>query len=147
MFESGIIEKDNFNIGEINREFIERNGGGGSGAILSFIGIVRRSGHIEGKGVIRILIEAHEDLASKVIKNIARELKEKYDLTDALIIHAVGEFSVGEPLVYVGLAKEHRTGLFEAMKEAIDRYKSEPPLFKKEIYIDGSGKWISTGKV
>lgn len=143
LLRSGVVGRDEFDIERISRDFLSRNGDGESGAILSFIGVVRRSGHRRDKQVTKIMIEAHVEIANSILRNIAKEIKEKYNLSDAIIIHAFGLFDVGEPLVFVGLAKDHREGIFEAMAEAIRRYKTEPPLFKKEIYVDGVGEWVT----
>jgi len=63
------------------------------------------------------------------------------------IHHFTGEFDLGEDLVYVLVAGGHRENVFPALKEAVERYKKEAPIFKKEHITDKRGKrksyWVS----
>ena len=137
---SGIVRKDDWDIKRLIMDFIDRNSDGSCGALNIFIGHVKRMGR---KGAVKTLyLEAYEDVASEELRKISDEIREKYGLKDVEICHAVGEFGVGEPIVYVALAAPGRKNMYEAMKEAIEGYKSRPPIFKKEIYLDGSSKWI-----
>jgi len=58
---------------------------------------------------------------------------------DVQIHHFVGEFDVGEDLVYVVVAGAHRQNVFPVLEEAVERYKGEAPIFKKEYVIDKEG--------
>ena len=137
---SGIVHKRDWVPSELIRRFIERNSDGRSGAINIFIGHVKRSGV---KGDVKALyLEAYEEVASEELRRIADEVRERYGLNDVEICHAVGEFGVGEPIVYVAIAAPSRKNMYEAMKAAIEGYKTRPPIFKKEIYSDGSSEWI-----
>jgi len=60
-----------------------------------------------------------------------------------MIVHALGSFSAGEPVVMVIVASARRNQGFLALRDAVERYKKEPALFKKEVYRDGSSSWIS----
>jgi len=140
---SRVVDKGAFDILKIIDEFLRKNSDGRSGAILIFIGIARRKG-LHDKDVTKLLIESYREMANEKLNEISADLIKKYNLNDCLIVHAEGEFNIGEPLVFVGIAKQHRDNLFNAMSEAIVRYKTEPPLFKKEIYKNGSGEWIGS---
>ena len=48
-----------------------------------------------------------------------------------------GEFNVGEDLVYVSVAGSHRTDVFPALREAVERYKSEAPIVGDENRLLG----------
>ncbi len=52
------------------------------------------------------------------------------------IYHFLGNFNVGEELVHVIVAGSHRGEVFETLELAVERYKKEAPIFKKEIIID-----------
>lgn len=136
-----VIDKREFNVLKIIDNFLKKNFDGRSGAILIFIGVTRSEG-LGGKEVSKLFIESYNELANEKLNEISSDIIQKYSVNDCLIIHGEGEFKVGEPIVIVGIAKKHRDNLFEAMKEAINRYKTEPPLFKKEIYVDGSSDWV-----
>ena len=90
-----------------------------------------------------LVIESYERHANAILQKIAEETRKKYALTKILIVHALGSFSAGEPVVLVLVASSRRKQGFDALKDAVERYKKEPALFKKEVYGDGSSSWIS----
>jgi molybdopterin synthase catalytic subunit len=54
---------------------------------------------------------------------------------------------VGEDVVYVSVAGSHREAVFSVLREAVERYKNEAPVFKKERVVDAEGAeseyWVS----
>ena len=56
------------------------------------------------------------------------------------IHHLLGEFNVSDELVYVLIASSHRKDLFASLENAVQRYKNETPIFKKEHIIDKKGQ-------
>ena len=53
---------------------------------------------------------------------------------------------LGMPIVCIVISYEHRKEAFSALEESINAYKQKSPVWKKEIYIDGTGSWITTAK-
>ena len=74
-------------------------------------------------------------------------MRKKPGVTDVQIHHLLGEFSPGEDLVYVLVAGSHRQNIFPVLEQAVERYKTEAPIFKKEHVITEKGKkkayWLS----
>lgn len=116
------------------------------GAIAIFIGVVRGETNKEGK-VQKLAIEAYEEKAESVLSEICCDLKRGEGIVDVQIHHFLGEFNVGEDLVYVLVAGSHRRNVFSALTEAVERYKREAPIFKKEYLVTQNGKmdayWVS----
>ena len=117
-----------------------------AGAIALFIGVARGE-TLEGEKVEQLKLEAYEEKANEVLENICTDLSKKPGIVDVQIHHLLGDFKVGEDLVYVSVAGSHRTDVFPVLREAVERYKSEAPVFKKEriVNADGSGTeyWVS----
>jgi molybdopterin synthase catalytic subunit len=117
-----------------------------AGAITLFIGIVRGE-NLEGEKVQKLALEAYEEKANEVLTKICDDLSKKPGIVDVQIHHLLGEFSVGDEMVYVLVAGSHRTDIFLVLQEAVERYKSEVPVFKKEYVIDAKGSktgyWVS----
>jgi len=109
------------------------------GAIALFIGVVRGKNE-RGEKVQKLKLEAYEEKANEVLSAICSDLKKKHGIVDVQIHHLLGEFSVGEELVYVLVAGSHRKEVFKALEEAVERYKKEAPIFKKECVTDEKGK-------
>jgi molybdopterin synthase catalytic subunit len=55
----------------------------------------------------------------------------------------LGEFKVGEDLVYVVL-RAHRTDVFPTLRKLLNA-KGEVPVFKKEHVVSKQGEPLSTG--
>jgi len=117
-----------------------------AGAIMMFIGVVRGKTQL-GETVKKLELEAYEEKANETIDNICIDLRKKEGISDVQIHHFIGDFNVGEDLVYVLVAGSHRHNIFPVLKEAVERYKSEVPIFKKEYVTDERGKtksyWVS----
>lgn len=114
---------------------------GKDGAVATYIGVARNISR-DGKAVSFVEIEAYEENANMEISRICREVAEKYDLSFVGIWHLTGRFMPGEPIVLVVVSGRGRNTVFEGIREAIERYKTEPAIFKKEVYTDGTQKWI-----
>ena len=93
--------------------------------------------------MVSIEIDAWEEKAIDSLNKICSDLKEKYHLIDIKIWHAIGKIEVKDTIVYVVLASAHRKEGLQALDGAIDAYKHLSPIWKKEIYENGSFEWIS----
>lgn len=111
-----------------------------AGAINLFIGTVRNHG--QGKAVTKLLYEAYDAMACDQMRQLAAQANEKWPLLKVLIIHAIGEKMVGEPVVVIGVAAAHRHVSFEACRYLIDTLKQGVPIWKKEFYEDSSS-WVN----
>lgn len=110
-----------------------------AGAITLFIGVVRGEDQ-KGDTVQKLELEAYEEKANEVLANICDEVRRKKGIIDVQIHHFLGEFKVGEDLVYVLVAGDHRNNVFPALEEAVEKYKAEAPIFKKEHVVDEKGR-------
>jgi len=116
------------------------------GAMALFVGVVRGKTK-EGESVKSLQLEAYNEKANETLEKICKDLKAKKGIVDVQIHHFTGKFELGEDLVYVIAAGEHRENVFPVLKEAVERYKKEAPIFKKEYVKDKKGKtkayWVT----
>ena len=110
-----------------------------AGAITLFIGVVREEDK-KGEKVEKLELEAYEEKANQTLERICEDLRKKPGVTDVQIHHLLGEFAPGEDLVYVLVAGSHRQNIFPVLEEAVKRYKSEAPIFKKEHVLTEQGE-------
>jgi len=145
----GVHKKGTLAISDILKSVKERPDYHKVGAITMFIGVVRGK-TMTGETVKRLELEAYDEKADEVLENICRELKTRKGIVDVQIHHFTGEFELGEDLVYVLVAGGHRTNVFPILQEAVERYKKEVPIFKKEYVKDKKGAvksyWVSEGE-
>ena len=112
-----------------------------AGSIHAFTGIVRDSS-INDKPVARMKIDAYDELANKSIFEICERLKQENGIIDVKIVHLKGEFELSEDLVYVVVASAHRKEGFDVISKAVDMYKKEIAVWKREDFNDGTSEWI-----
>ncbi len=142
LYRTGVYPKNKLDFGKISRAFVnslDKN----TGSAVSFIGTARQQSADGRKRVKYLVMESYEAHANKVLRRICDETKKRYNLNAIIIVHALGRFRPGEPVVLVALSSPRRRESFEALYEAVERYKKEPALFKQEIYEDDTSKWIS----
>ena len=113
-----------------------------SGALGVFVGVVRGK-TMKDEVVRKLQLEAYEEEANKVLEDICSELRKRTGIVDVQIHHFIGEFNVSEDLVYVVVAGAHRSNVFPVLTEAVERYKKETPIWKKEYLESGKSSWIS----
>ena len=110
-----------------------------AGAVVLFSGEVRD--HNVGKEVLWLEYEAHIELASKMIKEILAEAASRWSLNIAVAQHRIGKTSVGESAVVVITASPHRKEAYAANRFIIDKIKHEVPIWKCEVFADGTKEW------
>lgn len=110
------------------------------GCILTFTGVVRGVAN-DGSSVVKLEYEAYAEVAKSKLEEIVRDLKRMEGVIDVKIHHFIGSLSVGEDIVYIVVAAEHREEGFRALREAIERLKVEVPIWKKEYTVSGS-YWV-----
>jgi molybdopterin synthase catalytic subunit len=113
-----------------------------AGAIATFSGTTRVQSR--GHTVLHLDYEAYEEMAERVIAEIAEDLKRRYDLCEIAIHHRTGRVDIGEFSVVIAVSAPHRQDALAACKEAIDTLKGQVPLWKKEFY-EGGEEWIGRG--
>jgi molybdopterin synthase catalytic subunit len=126
-------------------EFTRGLPAGEGGAIVSFTGIVREDRLVDGNDsrmTTGVEIECIPDLAAASLRRITAAIEQRPGIVKAIIIHFSGSFSIGEPLVHVIVCAQHREEGFKALEDAVNQYKQETPIWKKECYSDGSSAWI-----
>ena len=142
----GIHRKGDFSFSDLLNSVKAKEDFPMAGAIATFIGVVRGIA-LNGEMVTRMELQAYEDQANKILESICTDLINRDGIVDVQIHHFVGEFSISEDLVYVVVAGGHRGNVFDVLREAVERYKAETPVFKKEHVIDDSGAeksfWVS----
>ncbi len=146
---AGVHEKGKFNLQTLLGNIKENKSYEKTGAIGIFIGTVRGENN-EAQKVQKLTLEAYEEKANEVLDNICNELEKKPSIVDVQIHHLLGDFQVGDEIVYVSVAGGHRPEVFSILREAVERYKHEAPVFKREQIIDEKGQtretWVSERK-
>jgi sulfur-carrier protein adenylyltransferase/sulfurtransferase len=111
------------------------------GGYASFEGLVRN--HNEGMRVRHLEYEAFEPLAVKEGERIVAEAIERFGVEHAACAHRIGDLTIGEMAVWVGVSARHRDEAFRACRYIIDEVKHRVPIWKKEHYENGDSGWVN----
>lgn len=113
-----------------------------SGAVAVFVGIAREfSG---GKKVLELEYEAYPEMARKKMEEIGAEVKERFGVDKVAMAHRVGSIKISEASIVIAVSAPHRKEALAACQFAIDRVKEIAPIWKKELFEDGS-RWVGWG--
>ena len=106
------------------------------GALILFYGTTRD--HHDGREVVELAYEAYESMAVPSMARIAEEAIAAYGPCSVAISHRTGIVPVGETSVVIAVGAPHRDKAYLASRYVIDELKARTPIWKKEVYRDGS---------
>ena len=106
------------------------------GAVVVFEGIVRN--HSGNRSTLYLEYEAYEAMALAKMREISAQMREKFSIRRAAMIHRLGRLEIGETAVLVAVSSAHRAAAFDACRFGIDTLKSTAPIWKKEFFRDGA---------
>ena len=134
------IRKEPFN-GYKEIEHYENNLGitGKFGATASFIGSMRDFN--DGREIEKMFLEYYPKMTEKTLNEISAIAKKKYDLIEMLLLHRVGNISIGDHIVLVSVWAAHRKEAFEGCRFIMEELKSSAPFWKKEKTSIGEN-WV-----
>lgn len=111
------------------------------GGIGIFIGTVRN--HHEGKAVKALKYTAYTPVSEKMIRQIEKEIQQKFAVAYVRVIHRIGALNIGEKAIIAIAYAAHRREAFAACEEAVERVKHEVPVWKEEFYLDGTSQYVA----
>jgi molybdopterin synthase catalytic subunit len=111
-----------------------------AGALVLFEG--RARDHHEGRAVLSLSYEAYAPMAEKELERLRQLAIERFGLLGCAIHHRIGEVPLTEAAVIVATSSAHRAEAFQAAAWAMDEIKASVPIWKREVYQDGSEAWV-----
>jgi molybdopterin synthase catalytic subunit len=112
-----------------------------AGGLNLFVGTVRD--HDQGREVTHLDYTAHPT-ALEAMRAVAAEVAEEYDVLAVAAVHRTGRLAIGEAAVVTGVVSAHRGASFEANRALIDRLKQRTPIWKHQVFADGTDEWVGT---
>lgn len=115
--------------------------GSSAGAVVIFSGKVRDMNL--GDQVTGLTLEHYPGMTEKALSEICQQAMERWPLQRVSVIHRIGDLSIGDQIVFVGVTSAHRGASFEACEFIMDYLKTKAPFWKKERTGDDS-RWIDS---
>jgi molybdopterin synthase catalytic subunit len=113
------------------------------GGVASFLGTVRN--HHQGREVLRLEYSAYLAMAEAECARIVAEAEARWDISVALQ-HRIGTLEIGDIAVAIAAASAHREEAFLGCRYVIEEVKQRVPIWKREVYVDGSVEWVGSGE-
>jgi molybdopterin synthase catalytic subunit len=107
-----------------------------AGAVVTFSGVTRAVDFLD--------YEAYTEMAAEQIDVIVADAIERHGLCRAAADHRIGRVELGEPIVIVAASAPHRDAAFAGAREIIDEIKARVPIWKHQVFTDGSDEWVGT---
>ncbi|WP_438447556.1 molybdenum cofactor biosynthesis protein [Gorillibacterium sp. sgz5001074] len=126
------LTRDVIDAGAVSAKVADPN----HGAALAFIGTTRE--FTQGQRTLTLDYDAYEPMALATMAQIGDEIGLKWPGTRCAITHRLGRVAVGETSVVIAVSSPHRAECYEASRYAIERLKQVVPIWKKELWEDGS---------
>ena len=112
-----------------------------AGGLVVFVGAVRD--HDGGRGVDRLDYSAHPTAEAK-LREVAEAVASRHPTVAVGVTHRVGELAVGDLAVVVAASCPHRGEAFAAARDLIDDLKATVPIWKHQMFGDGTEEWVGT---
>ncbi len=116
----------------------------GAGGQVLFVGTVRdHDTQAGGKRVIALEYEAHP-AAKAALWEVGAKIAARHPAVVGVAIeHRVGRLAVGDTAVAVAASAAHRAEAFAACEALIDIIKADAPIWKRQVYADGTSDWVN----
>jgi molybdopterin synthase catalytic subunit len=111
-----------------------------AGGRVVFCGVVRSHDH--GRDVVSLEYVGHPS-ASQVLGEIAAEFAAASDVLAVAVSHRVGRLAVGDVALVAAVATAHRREAFAVCARLVDEVKSRLPIWKRQVFLDGSDEWVN----
>lgn len=111
------------------------------GGVTFFVGTVRD--HDQDRSVEALDYQAHPTALDR-LRDVAEAVAARHDVTAVAAVHRVGRLEIGDAAVVVAAAAHHRGQAFDAARDLIDDLKATVPIWKHQLFADGTEEWVGT---
>jgi molybdopterin synthase catalytic subunit len=113
-----------------------------AGGIDVFLGTTRAETNADGRHLLALDYEAYGPMALKRMRDLAIDARARWPIVRLATLHRVGRVEIGQPSVIIAVATPHRAEAFAACRWIIDSLKADVPIWKREVWDDGTGSWV-----
>ena len=112
-----------------------------AGAVVVFVGAVRD--HDDDRAVARLSYVAHPSAEVRA-REVASAVRGGWDIRGLAVAHRVGDLEVGDLAIVAAVSSAHRAEAFGACQALVDAYKAGVPIWKHQVFVDGTQEWVGT---
>ncbi len=112
-----------------------------AGAVATFTGTVRRETRGD-QALAALEYHAYEDMALEQMDAIRRRALDDFDILDSAMINRLGRLELGVASIAIVVVSARRAPAFDACRWILDAVKADAPIWKKDVWADGSLTWV-----
>lgn len=112
-----------------------------AGGVVSFTGLVRA---VDGGRAVNSLEYSAHPSALELMTSVVAAVAASLPVVRVAAVHRVGLLEIGDVAVVVAASAAHRDQAFEAARRLIDDIKAQVPIWKHQLFCDGSEEWVGT---
>jgi molybdopterin synthase catalytic subunit len=131
------IRETELSVDEVRKAVADPSAGG----IALFAGAVRE--HDNDKRVTGLSYSAHPT-AEAELRRVAEQVAVKFPVIAVAAVHRVGDLAIGDLAVVVAVSAPHRAEALDACRALIDELKASVPIWKHQLFADGSTEWVGS---
>ncbi|GAA5145461.1 hypothetical protein GCM10023321_03370 [Pseudonocardia eucalypti] len=112
-----------------------------AGAVVTFAGVVRN--HDGGRDVTALDYSGHPT-ADRIIREVAEAVAARAEGVRAIAVsHRIGQLRIGDTALACAVAADHRQQAFQVCAELVDEVKRLLPIWKHQLFTDGTDEWTN----
>ena len=111
------------------------------GGVTLFVGTVRD--HDDARSVTALEYSAHPTALDR-LREVLEAVAGRHPGVALAAVHRVGRLAIGDAAVVVAAGAAHRGEAFAASRELIDDLKATVPIWKHQLFTDGTEEWVCT---
>jgi molybdopterin synthase catalytic subunit len=109
------------------------------GGIALFVGVVREHDH--GADVSALDYSAHPSVVESLAQ-VCADVAGRHEVARLAAVHRVGHLEIGDLAVVAAVSAPHRGQAFDACRDLVDTLKGTVPIWKHQLFTDGSDEWV-----
>jgi molybdopterin synthase catalytic subunit len=113
-----------------------------AGAVVGFVGMIRD--HDNGRHVVKLEYSAHPSAADVIAEVVADVAAHSAGTRAIAASHRIGVLQIGEAALVAAVAADHRQAAFATCAELVDAIKERLPVWKRQIFADGTDEWVGS---
>ena len=79
-----------------------------------------------------------------MVAEVAAEIAARDGVIAVAVSHRIGLLQVGDVALAAAVSAAHRREAFEACSDLVDEVKRRLPVWKRQVFVDGSDEWVGT---
>lgn len=99
--------------------------------------------HDDDREVTALSYSAHPSAAAEM-RQVAEKVAATFEVHALAVVHRTGDLRIGDLAVVAAASAGHRAQAFDACRALIDEVKASVPVWKHQVFADGSTEWVNS---